>query len=108
MATGCYVGEGFDEARLDTLLLALPVSWRGTLQQYAGRLNRLHPTQREVRIYDYLVPDVPVLARMYEKRRKGYRALGYVVQTTDKDAARDGSSTKATEMRLLKVEFGPS
>lgn len=106
LATGRYIGEGFDEARLDTLLRALPVSWRGTVQQYAGRLNRLHPTKREVRIYDYLDADVPMLVRMYEKRRKGYRALGYVVQTTDKDDARDGSLAKATEMRQLKVEFG--
>jgi len=107
LATGRYVGEGFDEARLDTLLLALPVSWRGTVQQYAGRLNRLHPSKREVRIYDYLDADVPVLARMYEKRRKGYRALGYVVQTTDRDVARHGSSAETVEMRQLKVEFGP-
>ena len=105
--TGRYVGEGFDEARLVALLLALPISWRGTVQQYAGRLNRRHPTKREVRIYDYLDADVPVLARMYEKRRKGYRALGYVVQTTDRDVARHGSSAEAVEMCQLKVECWP-
>jgi superfamily II DNA or RNA helicase len=77
LATGRYVGEGFDDARLDTLFLALPVSWRGTLVQYTGRLHRLHPGKREVRIFDYVDRDVPVLLRMFEKRLRGYRAIGY-------------------------------
>jgi len=79
LATGRYIGEGFDDARLDTLLLALPVSWKGTLVQYAGRLHRLHPDKTEVRIYDYVDRDVPMLARMFEKRMCGYRAIGYSV-----------------------------
>jgi len=66
LATGRYIGEGFDDARLDTLFLALPVSWKGTLTQYAGRLHRLHPDKTEVRIYDYVDRDVPMLARMFE------------------------------------------
>ncbi|MFQ5644076.1 MAG: DEAD/DEAH box helicase family protein [Thiogranum sp.] len=77
LATGRYIGEGFDDARLDTLFLTLPVSWKGTLVQYAGRLHRLHPGKREVRIVDYVDSNVSMLARMFEKRRAGYRAMGY-------------------------------
>ncbi|MDX1409973.1 MAG: DEAD/DEAH box helicase, partial [Saprospiraceae bacterium] len=76
LATGRYIGEGFDDARLDTLFLALPVSWKGTLVQYTGRLHRLHPDKSEVRIYDYVDRDVPTLARMFERRLRGYRAIG--------------------------------
>jgi len=71
-----YIGEGFDDARLDTLFLALPVSWKGTLVQYTGRLHRLHPGKREVRIFDYVDREVPMLLRMFEKRLRGYRAIG--------------------------------
>jgi superfamily II DNA or RNA helicase len=77
VATGRYIGEGFDDARLDTLFLALPVSWKGTLVQYAGRLHRLHPGKIELRIYDYVDKAVPVLFKMYKKRLRGYRAIGY-------------------------------
>lgn len=69
VATGRLVGEGFDDARLDTLFLAMPISWRGTLQQYAGRLRRLHDEKSEVVIYDYVDPLLSVLARMWDKRR---------------------------------------
>ena len=77
LATGRYIGEGFDDARLDTLFLGLPVSWKGTLVQYAGRLHRLHPGKQEVRIVDYVDNHIPMLAKMFEKRRVGYRAMGY-------------------------------
>jgi superfamily II DNA or RNA helicase len=77
LATGRYIGEGFDDARLDTLFLSLPVSWKGTLVQYTGRLHRLHPGKREVRIVDYVDGKVPMLARMFEKRLRAYRAMGY-------------------------------
>ena len=77
LATGRYIGEGFDHARLDTLFLTMPVSWRGTVVQYTGRLHRLHPAKTEVRIYDYVDPRVPVLARMHKRRLTGYRAIGY-------------------------------
>ncbi len=77
LATGRYIGEGFDDARLDTLFLALPVSWKGTLIQYTGRLYRLHPGKAEVRLFDYVDRDVPMLLRMFEKRLRGYRAIGY-------------------------------
>jgi superfamily II DNA or RNA helicase len=77
LATGRYIGEGFDDARLDTLFLTMPVSWKGTLVQYAGRLHRLHPGKTEVRIYDYVDRQVPLFQRMFEKRLRGYRAIGY-------------------------------
>ena len=80
LATGRYIGEGFDDARLDTLFLTLPVSWRGTIAQYAGRLHRLHDRKREVRIYDYADLNVPMLARMFDRRCRGYEAIGYTVQ----------------------------
>jgi superfamily II DNA or RNA helicase len=79
LATGSYLGEGFDDARLDTLFLTMPISWRGTLQQYVGRLHRLHENKREVLVYDYADVLVPMLARMYKKRLAGYSALGYIV-----------------------------
>jgi superfamily II DNA or RNA helicase len=79
LATGRYLGEGFDDARLDTLFLALPVSWRGILAQYAGRLHRLHDMKREVVIFDYADLEVPMLAKMYERRRAGYKAIGYEI-----------------------------
>jgi superfamily II DNA or RNA helicase len=77
LATGRYIGEGFDDARLDTLFLTMPVSWKGTLVQYAGRLHRLHPGKTEVRIYDYVDREVSLFQRMFEKRLRGYRAIGY-------------------------------
>jgi superfamily II DNA or RNA helicase len=77
LATGRYLGEGFDDARLDTLFLALPVSWKGTLVQYTGRLHRYHPGKTEVRIFDYVDREVPMLLRMFERRLRGYRAIGY-------------------------------
>ncbi|MFC1827009.1 DEAD/DEAH box helicase [Thermodesulfobacteriota bacterium] len=79
LATGRYIGEGFDDPRLDTLFLALPISWRGTLQQYAGRLHRMYDGKKEVHIYDYVDSQIPMLMRMYEKRLKGYKAIGYSI-----------------------------
>ena len=77
LATGRFIGEGFDDPWLDTLFLAMPISWRGTLQQYAGRLHREHADKHEVRIYDYVDREVPMLLRMFERRLRGYRAIGY-------------------------------
>jgi superfamily II DNA or RNA helicase/very-short-patch-repair endonuclease len=79
VATGRYIGEGFDDARLDTLFLTLPVSWHGTIAQYAGRLHRLYDGKREVRIYDYADLNVPMLARMFDRRCRGYEAIGYSI-----------------------------
>lgn len=81
LATGSYIGEGFDDPKLDTLFLTMPISWRGTLQQYVGRLHRIHHGKKVVRVYDYVDSEVPMLARMFEKRLRGYRAIGYEVET---------------------------
>jgi len=79
LATGKYIGEGFDDPRLDTLFLTLPVSWRGTIAQYVGRLHRLNDGKREVRVYDYADLNVPMLARMFDRRCRGYEAVGYTI-----------------------------
>ncbi len=79
LATGKYIGEGYDDPRLDTLFLALPVSWRGTIAQYVGRLHRLHEGKGVVRVYDYADLNVPMLSRMFDRRCRGYEALGYTI-----------------------------
>ena len=79
VATGKYVGEGFDLPRLDTLMLALPVSWKGLIAQYTGRLHRNYPGKNETRIYDYIDLRVPVCDSMYRKRLHGYKAVGYSI-----------------------------
>lgn len=77
LATGRYIGEGLDDPRLDTLMLAMPIAWKGTMTQYAGRLHRHHDAKHEIRIVDYVDHAVPVLRRMYAKRQKAYATLGY-------------------------------
>ena len=79
LATGRYIGEGFDDSRLDTLFLTLPVSWQGTIAQYVGRLHRLHDGKTEVRVHDYADLNVPMLARMFDRRCAGYEAVGYTI-----------------------------
>jgi superfamily II DNA or RNA helicase len=80
LATGKYLGEGFDLPSLDTLFLVFPFSWKGTLVQYTGRLNRDSYGKKEIRVYDYVDENVPMLARMFNRRLKGYKALGFVVE----------------------------
>lgn len=80
LATGRYIGEGFDDARLDALFLTMPIAWKGTLAQYVGRLHRRHDEKKDVLVVDYVDSSVPVLAKMAAKRRTGYRALGYVME----------------------------
>jgi len=87
LATGRLVGEGFDHPPLDTLVLAMPISWKGTLQQYAGRLHREYATKKDVRIHDYIDTGYPMLTRMWEKRQKGYRAMGYKVSDMEQTIA---------------------
>ena len=77
VASGRFIGEGFDEPRLDTLFLAMPISWKGTLQQYAGRLHRLFAGKNEVLIYDYADIHVQVFEKMYNRRLSGYASIGY-------------------------------
>lgn len=79
VATGKYVGEGFDYPRLDTLFLALPISWKGLVAQYAGRLHRENEGKKDVRIYDYIDIHEPVCDNMYRKRQKGYASIGYKI-----------------------------
>ena len=79
LATGKLVGEGFDHPPLDTLVLAMPISWKGTLQQYAGRLHREHAGKIGVRILDFVDTGHPALLRMWEKRQRGYRSMGYLM-----------------------------
>lgn len=83
VATGSFIGEGFDEPRLDTLFLAMPISWKGTLQQYAGRIHRLYNDKKEVRIYDYVDIHINMLERMYQKRLTGYASMGYKAKGED-------------------------
>ncbi len=83
VATGHFIGEGFDEPRLDTLFLTMPISWKGTLQQYAGRLHRLFRDKKEVRIYDYVDIQIKMLERMYQKRLNGYASMGYKTKGDD-------------------------
>jgi superfamily II DNA or RNA helicase len=79
LSTGKLVGEGFDHPPLDTLVLAMPISWKGTLQQYAGRLHREHASKTDVRIDDFVDAGQPALLRMWDKRQSGYRAMGYLI-----------------------------
>lgn len=105
LATGRYIGEGFDDARLDTLFLAMPVSWKGTLIQYSGRLHRHHRTKSEVRIYDYVDREVPMLLRMFEKRLPTYRAMGYARGEAPLGFAEpEGRTIDSDEERLLHIE----
>ncbi|AWK52541.1 restriction endonuclease subunit R [Clostridium beijerinckii] len=80
LATGKYIGEGFDESRLDTLFLTMPISWKGVLQQYAGRLQRRYEGKNMVKIYDYVDKNIPLLVKMYNKRLKGYENLDYNIK----------------------------
>src|SRR5262249_11209965 len=86
------------DARLDTLFLAMPISWRGTLQQYVGRLHRVHGNKHLVQVYDYVDACVPVLNRMYEKRLKAYAAVGYTV------ARSSGDQDPQADLRFAEIE----
>ena len=96
VATGKYVGEGFDYPRLDTLFLALPISWKGLVAQYAGRLHRENEGKKDVRIYDYINIHEPVCENMYRKRLKGYSAIGYRVLSKDTQTLFDNTDDLQT------------
>lgn len=96
VATGIYVGEGFDYPRLDTLFLALPISWKGLVAQYAGRLHRENEGKKDVRIYDYIDIHEPVCENMYRKRLKGYSAIGYRVLSKDTQTLFDNTDDLQT------------
>ncbi len=101
VATGKYIGEGFDEPRLDTLFLVMPISWKGTLQQYAGRLHRLFANKKEVQIYDYVDIHVRMLERMYHKRLNGYATIGY-------KAKGESSAPESIDVIFDKSNFLPA
>jgi len=88
VATGKYIGEGFDLPRLDTLFLAMPISWKGTLAQYAGRIHRESEGKKRVMIFDYVDSSLPMLQRVFQKREKGYKAMGYDVTAQVKTVLR--------------------
>jgi superfamily II DNA or RNA helicase len=98
LTTGRFAGEGFDDPWLDTLFLTAPVSWKGTIVQFAGHLHRLRAGKTEVRIYDYVDRQVPVLMRMFEKRLRAYRAIGY---------ARDDALLGPAASEQLTIEYVP-
>jgi superfamily II DNA or RNA helicase len=103
LATGSYVGEGFDNSRLDALFLAMPISFKGKLHQYAGRILRPRPGKEEVRIYDYVDGDVPMLARMFKKRLKTYRAMGFESEETANPEKRPLVKAGSSQLRLKAV-----
>jgi superfamily II DNA or RNA helicase len=96
IATGKYIGEGFDNACLDTMFLVMPVAWKGTLKQYVGRLHRMHEKKEIVKVYDYVDQKETMLNNMFVKRQRGYKALGYIVQE-----AGNGSAHGGEQMRLF-------
>ena len=99
VATGKYVGEGFDLPRLDTLFLAMPIAWKGTLAQYAGRIHRESEGKTQVTIHDYVDCALPMLQRMFKKREKSYKAMGYALEYIDDNSNKQPS---------LKLENVPS
>lgn len=102
VATGSYVGEGFDEPRLDTLMIAEPISWEGIVVQYSGRLHREYEGKKEVLVYDYVDTSIPMLDRMYKKRLKTYAKLGYAcVLESDNNELTDANFVTVKDQPLL-------
>ena len=91
VATGKYVGEGFDLPRLDTLFLAMPIAWKGSLAQYAGRIHRESDGKTQVTIHDYVDCGLPMLQRMFNKREKSYKSMGYTILFSGESASTDGA-----------------
>ena len=96
IATGKFIGEGFDHSKLDTLFLTCPISWRGTIQQYVGRIHRQHNQKSQVKVYDYIDQKEPMLQAMFEKRLKTYRSMGYKIIEDKLD-----KQTKPEQMKLF-------
>ena len=105
LATGKYAGEGFDEPRLDTLMLAMPFSWKGTLAQYCGRLHRNFSGKEEVQIYDYVDYRLPIFDRMYQNRLKGYKQLGYSIKSDCSDSPQENTNAKLYSTEDYKTDF---
>jgi len=106
IATGQFVGEGFDYPRLDTLFLAVPISWKGRIAQYAGRLHRIYDGKADVRIYDYVDTSIPMLNSMYHKRLKSYKSIGYQIMTVP--GSSDSSDNRLTNSLIYgKDDYWP-
>lgn len=105
VATGKYVGEGFDLPRLDTLMLALPVSWKGLIAQYTGRLHRNYPGKTETRIYDYIDLRVPICDSMYRKRLHGYKAVGYSIAIANEGLFADPTTETILDATTFERPF---
>jgi superfamily II DNA or RNA helicase len=99
VATGKYVGEGFDLPRLDTLFLAMPIAWKGSLAQYAGRIHRESDGKTQVTIHDYVDCGLPMLQRMFNKREKSYKAMSYALLFSGESASTD----KAKQLEAVLV-----
>jgi very-short-patch-repair endonuclease len=108
LATGRYIGEGFDDSRLDTLFVTLPISWRGTVAQYVGRLHRLHEGKRDVLVYDYADLQVAMLARMFDRRCRAYEAAGYTIVLPASATPGWPSDVPLSADPLWKREYGAS
>ena len=105
LATGKYAGEGFDYPRIDTLMLAMPFSWKGTLAQYCGRLHRNFAGKNEVQIFDYVDYRIPVFDRMYQNRLKGYKHLGYSIKQNISENAEIQTESKLYSAEDYKSDF---
>ena len=105
LATGKYAGEGFDYPRIDTLMLAMPFSWKGTLAQYCGRLHRNFAGKNEVQIFDYVDYRIPVFDRMYQNRLKGYKYLGYSIKQNISENAKIQTESKLYSAEDYKSDF---
>ena len=105
LATGKYVGEGFDYPRIDTLMLAMPFSWKGTLAQYCGRLHRNFAGKEEVQIYDYVDFRLPIFDRMYQNRLKGYKQLGYSIKPSSGEKSESYAESKLYSVEDYKSDF---
>ena len=106
LATGKYAGEGFDYPRIDTLMLAMPFSWKGTLSQYCGRLHRNFVGKEEVVIYDYVDFRLPVFDRMYQNRLKGYKQLGYTIRPKENNFENNDTSEVSSKL-YSKEDYFP-
>jgi superfamily II DNA or RNA helicase len=106
LSTGKLVGEGFDHPPLDTLVLAMPISWKGTLQQYAGRLHREHANKTHVRIIDFVDAGHPALLRMWGKRQRGYQAMDYRIPSAPASYNMDFRLVAANEPDVVVTELG--
>jgi len=107
LSTGKLVGEGFDHPPLDTLVLAMPISWKGTLQQYAGRLHREHANKTSVRIIDFVDAGHPALLRMWERRQRGYKTMGYQFSATIVGHKLDSVSVSGSSPQPALPEMNP-